>query len=99
MRLVLKEMCSPLQHAVVFVFLKYCPHLCDIRLSCSAFTLEVGKSMNFIVTCVVTIRRNSLNFFYLKTGVSKLSHFWTIACFYKVLLEHAPPIHLYLSYI
>lgn len=91
MRLVLKEMCRPYTFIVhintictiVLASLKYFPHLCDIWLSYSIFTLEAKKSMDFIVTSTVTIRRDSFNFLYLKAGVRKLSQIWLVVCFYK----------------
>lgn len=63
MRLVLKERCRPYTfivyintiYTIILASLKYFSHLCDIRLSYSVFTLEAKKSMDFTVTCAVTI--------------------------------------------
>lgn len=84
MRLVWKETCRPytfIVHrnticTVVLASLKYCPYLRDIWLSCSISTLEAKESMDFIVTCTVTLRRDSFNFLYLKAEVRRLSQIW-----------------------
>ena len=91
MRLVLKEMCRPytfIVHintvcSIALASLKYFPHLCDIWLSYSIFTLKAKEGMDFIVTCTVTIRRDRFNFLYLKAGVRKLSQIWLGICFSK----------------